>query len=316
MKNPLKTFEPNIKGRDFAIGDLHGSYSVLMNLLKNLNFDQSVDRMFSVGDLVDRGPSSQKCLALLYEPWFHAVLSNHEQMMLEAFDGGYMGNFWVQNGGAWGLEAYAEFNRAKKQSEGTIVVSDEVFETWDLVKKVHELPFLMTINMQDGRKFHMLHAELPPSAVGITDSDLSSPERVRELATDYDGRNGDSFLWSRFHFGSYSRTDLSNQNKLVRTAAYKYKGSTGPYNKNLSHIISGHSILQRPLTLIGQTNIDTGAYMTYPSNEYGTPSWAGLTCINLNTWEFYQATETRFKQIEPVVISAEEIHAEHQKNFK
>ena len=49
MKNPLKTFGPNEKGRDFGIGDLHGCIALLEKLLVNINFDESVDRIFSVG---------------------------------------------------------------------------------------------------------------------------------------------------------------------------------------------------------------------------------------------------------------------------
>ena len=82
MKNPLKTFEANTSGRDFVVGDLHGSYSAFQNLLKGLDFDKTVDRMFSVGDLVDRGPDSVSCLSLIQEPWFNAVLANHEVAMI------------------------------------------------------------------------------------------------------------------------------------------------------------------------------------------------------------------------------------------
>ena len=39
----------NSKGRDIYIGDLHGSYDKLMQLLDFLKFDVSRDRVFSVG---------------------------------------------------------------------------------------------------------------------------------------------------------------------------------------------------------------------------------------------------------------------------
>lgn len=41
--------------------------------------------MLSVGDLVDRGPDSIGCLKLLEAPWFHAVMGNHEQLLLNYF---------------------------------------------------------------------------------------------------------------------------------------------------------------------------------------------------------------------------------------
>ena len=77
----LKTFAANETGRDFVIGDLHGSFSLLEKMLEHVSFDTETDRLFSVGDLVDRGPESLECLELLQMPWFHSVYSNHENMM-------------------------------------------------------------------------------------------------------------------------------------------------------------------------------------------------------------------------------------------
>ncbi len=48
--------------------------------LEAIGFDASVDRLFSVGDLVDRGPESHQVLAWLGKPWFHAILGNHDFM--------------------------------------------------------------------------------------------------------------------------------------------------------------------------------------------------------------------------------------------
>lgn len=310
MKNTLKTFEPNTKGRDFVIGDLHGSYSCFENLLKNLNFDPAVDRMFSVGDLVDRGPESLKCLSLIREPWFHAVLSNHEQMMLEAFTGGYMGQYWTMNGGMWGLNAAILAEALKKQASlGEYPLPENVTEAdyalIDLLKDVEELPFLITVNRPDGKKFHIIHAELPPGYNNITDSDMSSPDAVFRLAK-IQARDGDAFLWSRFLFANFYRANLSNTDKVIRTVAYKYRNSYGPFNDKLSHIISGHTILQRPVTLIGQTNIDTGAYGSY---DRDARDWEALTCVDLGAWKFYQATENTFREVQPVTVDRAAIDA-------
>ena len=51
----VKHFPLNDLGRDFIIGDLHGHWSVLERLLEEVSFDKAKDRLFSVGDLVDRG---------------------------------------------------------------------------------------------------------------------------------------------------------------------------------------------------------------------------------------------------------------------
>jgi len=303
MKNPVLTLEPNTRGRDLVIGDLHGSLSALVNMLHNLNFNPEVDRVISVGDLVDRGPDSLGCLELLREPWFHATLANHEFMMLEAFDGGYSGAYWIPNGGSWGASALSDWQALYHKETPVFKTSQQVF---DLLPLVREMPFLITINMTSGKKYHVLHAELPPGYNNLTDADLSSPDRVQELATTFDGLNGEAFLWSRNIFNQFHGADLRNCNydKIKRSVQHKYSSGTGPFNDKLSHIISGHTIMQAPLTILGQTNIDTCAYGSYSSGNNHAKSWAGLTCINLAEWKFYHATETTFRESTPITVNS------------
>lgn len=91
----------NESGRDFAVGDIHGHFPALERLLARVRFDEARDRLFAVGDLIDRGPASASFVAFLERPWFHAVRGNHEQMMIEsAFDPGMLAT-WEDNGGSW-----------------------------------------------------------------------------------------------------------------------------------------------------------------------------------------------------------------------
>jgi serine/threonine protein phosphatase 1 len=70
----------NFKGRDFAVGDIHGCFNDLQQALDEIGFDPDADRLFSVGDLVDRGPQSEAVLDWLARPWFFAVCGNHDYM--------------------------------------------------------------------------------------------------------------------------------------------------------------------------------------------------------------------------------------------
>lgn len=100
----LKRFEINTAGRDFAVGDIHGHFTKLQAALDAARFNPATDRLFSVGDLVDRGPESDQVDTWLAKPWFHAVRGNHEQMAIEAyrFDlSGRIGDVHLSNGGAW-----------------------------------------------------------------------------------------------------------------------------------------------------------------------------------------------------------------------
>lgn len=74
----VQRFARNAQGRDLVVGDLHGMHDELMRQLERVRFDDQADRVFCVGDLVDRGPQSQACVELLDEPWFHAAIGNHD----------------------------------------------------------------------------------------------------------------------------------------------------------------------------------------------------------------------------------------------
>jgi serine/threonine protein phosphatase 1 len=69
-------------------------------LLEQHKFDPQQDLLISVGDIIDRGPDSLGCLALLQEPWFRCVRGNHEEMALSALQGQEMA-LWQMNGGDW-----------------------------------------------------------------------------------------------------------------------------------------------------------------------------------------------------------------------
>lgn len=97
----IKYLPANTKGEDYVVGDLHGCYAEFKSLLTRIKFDKAVDRMFSVGDLIDRGKDSLKCLELINEPWFHAVRGNHEDMFLGWMTGDVPIQHYRYNGGGW-----------------------------------------------------------------------------------------------------------------------------------------------------------------------------------------------------------------------
>lgn len=96
-RNPL--------GRDLAVGDVHGHFSRLRTALEAVDFDPSRDRLFSVGDLVDRGPESEEALVWLEQPWFHAVQGNHESLAISHLRQQPLDYTLYRNaGGAWFLD--------------------------------------------------------------------------------------------------------------------------------------------------------------------------------------------------------------------
>lgn len=141
-------FEKNEKGRDFVVGDLHGCYDDLMEKLKEVNFNPKEDRVFSVGDLVDRGKQNEECLSLLLEDWFFSVLGNHELMMMRSLTIGsiMVQREWLQCHGSWFYDLPEE---KRMQIEKTYLPILE------------KLPISMTIETEANGWVGIVHADVP-----------------------------------------------------------------------------------------------------------------------------------------------------------
>lgn len=74
---------------DYAIGDIHGCITELEALLDKVQFDPSRDVLWSVGDLVGRGPHSRDVLHFVRRLGrsFRCVLGNHDLHLLAVLSG-------------------------------------------------------------------------------------------------------------------------------------------------------------------------------------------------------------------------------------
>jgi len=72
----------NTVGRDLVIGDIHAHFSRVERELERIGFDPRKDRLICCGDLVDRGPESERAAEWLDQPWFFAVMGNHDASVL------------------------------------------------------------------------------------------------------------------------------------------------------------------------------------------------------------------------------------------
>lgn len=69
-----------VQPRYFFIGDIHGCADELLDLLKKIN-PRRGDRIISVGDIVNKGPDSNRAVQLMLEYGVEAVLGNHDRLV-------------------------------------------------------------------------------------------------------------------------------------------------------------------------------------------------------------------------------------------
>lgn len=259
----LKTLNKNVIGRDFVMGDLHGCFDQLVMFLEFIHFDKAKDRLISVGDLVDRGPKNLECLHLLQEHWFHAVKGNHEELMQDFVLGDPTANWWFPNGGKW----WISLNEVE-QNEVRSLCEDFV----------QALPLVITVKNQ----FHVLHAELS-SDEEITDADMADITKLKPMALEY-GMDGVSVIWGRNIFLDLA---FKNRKQIVdHDIDFLRKSSfTKMFGPKLSPIFTGHTPVQNPTRVLGQINLDTGAFLT------GSRPWAGLTFAEPASGKFWKVTD-------------------------
>lgn len=232
MIKDIRYYERNENGRDFVVGDLHGCYDEFISELDKIEFDKSKDRMFSVGDLTDRGPKSTECLNLLFEPWFHPIKGNHELLWYFAHTRGTANDIgiFIHNGGEM-LEEYEQY-----------------------AAEIKNLPFIIEIESKSGKKIGLVHAQVPP---GICDWNqlkkvfLESIDAGRESMLGY-GLIYEA-IWGRDRINKYQRQ--------------KEKKRIYPEIENIDEVYVGHTIVENP-TKIGKVNfIDGGAFVPYWISE-------------------------------------------------
>ncbi|MGG6296920.1 metallophosphoesterase family protein [Leptolyngbya sp. AN02str] len=96
-------------GRRIFVGDVHGHYDGLMALMEAIA-PNSGDRVYFVGDLIDRGPKSSAVVEFVLKSGYGCVLGNHEQMLLDAFPKGQISQqalqAWLYSGGQTTVASY------------------------------------------------------------------------------------------------------------------------------------------------------------------------------------------------------------------
>lgn len=231
-----KHFEPNTIGTDYVVGDIHGCYATYKAAFDKLNFNPETDRMFSVGDLVDRGAHSLTCVQLLNLKYFHAVRGNHEQMAIDYIDNTdfahrHYSQTYSANGGDWFLDCHHDLQK---------VIAD----------KFRELPIVITVG-----DVAIVHADPVYSDFNKLLDALNGPETYAEYVQE-------RAIWGRLYVYTEPGT-------MIDGCARMFFGHTpqlqGPKTIGNMHFIDTGSVFGHSLTIckldgtvvVNEPNIDS-----------------------------------------------------------
>lgn len=147
----IKYYKKNTDGKDWIVGDIHSRVAELMQSLKVKGFNFKNDRLFSVGDLFDRGNEHKKALELVSKDWFFPVRGNHDQMIIDQFEKEQVLQWGYKGWGPKEVHANLEGQWFAELSQ------DEQSEFYESLK---DLPYLIEVETSSGL-VGICHAGLP-----------------------------------------------------------------------------------------------------------------------------------------------------------
>lgn len=181
----------------FAIGDIHGCFYTLLDLMNKLRLE-SGDKVIFLGDYIDRGPHSRLVLDYLIDivdqKNIIALMGNHERMCVDSYNGSaHWGQVWMQNGGGATVDSYDERPEEERTSRPPANLGDEEsmeararwYESLPQVSKEHIAWMADLPTAYETDDFFFVHA-------GI------DPEEPLEEQTEQD------LLWIRNQFVTYA----------------------------------------------------------------------------------------------------------------
>lgn len=195
--------------RTFAIGDIHGHYDQLIQILAKIeqeaNFSLENDHLVLLGDLVDVGPDTKKVLDFCIDhkarhpETFHPIRGNHDDMMIKALKDP------TSQDAAWWLENYASPTLA---SYGGSVAD---------VPQAH-IDFLDALPYcywPEDSEYFFVHGGLPPR-LNLSELDPDDPETQQQMLWIRSEFYNSDFDWIRkIIFGHTPFDDHTNMNPDV-----------------------------------------------------------------------------------------------------
>lgn len=160
MNLNIMHYNKNIDGKDYVVGDIHGSFRQLMQILYKMDFDFKKDRLFSVGDLCDRGVDSIEVLKWMKYKWFIPVIGNHETLVM-GYDQKLIGfDVLLKVGAQWWFDVEEEQQKQIIEYFTALPIAIEVETNYGKIGIVHATcptiswnDFKIGLATEDGYKY-------------------------------------------------------------------------------------------------------------------------------------------------------------------
>ena len=148
--------------RTIVVGDIHGCYDELTQLLEKVNFGED-DRVVAVGDLITKGPKNREVLELfMTDARFSTVIGNHDLALRRKWNGEKI-----------------KLKPSQKATHKELKREKEVY-----VSFLNKLPFTIDLDTH-----LVVHAGLRPN-VELYSQTTDDMTRLRSLGKDLESRNG------------------------------------------------------------------------------------------------------------------------------
>ena len=190
----------------YFVSDIHGQYELFIKLLHKIRFSEN-DKMYVLGDIIDKGPYSVKLIKYIMEtPNIHCIKGNHEHMLIG--------------------EYYALMEDSPECFDDVLRILQRHFRdddeklTFEMIDWLEALPYYI-----EGADFIAVHAGIPhdESDGNLLDPDLVMPE---QLIFDRSFKDPKFAPKSKkcVIFGHTPTTYICGKPKIL---AYKRKGAEG-----------------------------------------------------------------------------------------
>ena len=180
MMNPVQSIDGSVFKSVFVVGDLHGSYQLLMNYLYSIDFNFGEDLLICTGDLVDKGKENLECISLIDKPWFKTVRGNHEEMCIKGLFDLKLRQLHERNGGEWFYQLPSHHQ-------------------YKIIKSFEDLPLVIELQLQE-KKIGVVHADIDIHEWGAFKADIVQGNyEIQGMNSAYENA-----LWGRGRIKNYS----------------------------------------------------------------------------------------------------------------